>query len=1112
MSHTAPSPSPSTSSTSEESSFSSSSSSHLNSPSLLTTDLGMGLDPADALELLLKSAGQNELPDWSELSSLWNGTEQLGNPYSGVMDFASNMSIDPSALHYNPATASLGVMSAEQHYPFTYHESHFPYPFHGDMLPTFADSLAVPQQRRLSVTSSSSSSGASLSPVLEHSTAATVSDRELQSTPPSVPASATDELAQLVRMSSGVLHAVPVGSQIGGHGLSLTVPTPESQEKAILILPRPTISTSSSPSPAQQSSSSESVAQVSASGRPKTSHTTIERRYRTNLNARIQSLRMAVPALRVLDRKNGKSAKNSKQVEKAMDVDKMEDDVIDDRGFVDGVRVARKCSKANVLGKAVEYIRVLKKREKRLKNEQDGLKSLLSGLVGGADLLREWERVWTAKFGGPEKDELEESELVVRVTSRDAANKPGDFDGSDGEDDDDDEVDDDGSDEEGGRKRKKIKTSPAPKAPSKEKVVKIQPRPGATASPTTVLVPGALPEKRKRGRPRKNPLPPAAPTPMPIVAHPVTMVHTSSSTTTSTSSMKVEDIVMQPPSDDNGTQKANHPQQYLLATFALFSFFNSPLTSTSPSPGSGQYTEHGHVLNPLPNTTYPDTAYGAQAEWGWQEVIQSFHLLVSALVFASVVLPWVPWKPRRAIHKINNVLHKVGLVSKSGLVAEQPPVTLTLAEALAPARRGMPSEADGLRNALNAAKAGSSSLRLWRKMNAASDKGRGFERKGLEQRAWVRLGELAVLGGPSQVSLYTRIQTYIQMRTYISWLSASASDHITLALLAHDIPIFGRKNAIALWEGAREKAGLCAGIPEKRSGLVNDGNRGVREYEKLVLRDLEVGEAAKRLRELNAGKAGKRERYMLTPLGALAGTLVKERTKKHLMMQFISTVVPPSSTSSTTPVRGGQYTNTVEPGDLWDEETAVAEKRKTIDAARSLGGSLAELGDILERLQSNGDGLEATHNPTNQEDSIQEGINGEIRSLLNAILLYRKIFPSSILSHSKGLGHHDATSSGAQNCSGVSILLSPPPSPSQKDIRVVYALRRALGNAVFDCNTEDRPKAEGLVDCADERKSSGSGSAWQEDGVVALALEDARDRVVDMLVELEMEGNGRVRS
>jgi len=31
-------------------------------------------------------------------------------------------------------------------------------------------------------------------------------------------------------------------------------------------------------------------------------------------------------------------------------------DVVDERGFVDGVKVARKISKANVLGKAAEYI------------------------------------------------------------------------------------------------------------------------------------------------------------------------------------------------------------------------------------------------------------------------------------------------------------------------------------------------------------------------------------------------------------------------------------------------------------------------------------------------------------------------------------------------------------------------------------------------------------------------------------------------------------------------------------------------------------------------------------------------------------------------------------
>ena len=108
-------------------------------------------------------------------------------------------------------------------------------------------------------------------------------------------------------------------------------------------------------------------------------------------------------------------------------------DVIDERGFVDGVKVARKCSKANVLGKAVEYIRVLKKREHRLRAEQAGLKSLIAGLVGGVALVEEWEREWKMKFGGEEQDEVE----------------------GEGEDGDDEGSDDDESEEEELRKKRK---------------------------------------------------------------------------------------------------------------------------------------------------------------------------------------------------------------------------------------------------------------------------------------------------------------------------------------------------------------------------------------------------------------------------------------------------------------------------------------------------------------------------------------------------------------------------------------------------------------------------------------------------------------------------------
>ena len=120
------------------------------------------------------------------------------------------------------------------------------------------------------------------------------------------------------------------------------------------------IASSITSSPGPEDGVAPSTAHIPASTisiipRPKTSHTTIERRYRTNLNARIQSLRQAVPALRVLEEKNkkvkteGESDGNEKE--------KPGVDVVDERGFVDGVKVARKGSKANVLGKAVEYIR-----------------------------------------------------------------------------------------------------------------------------------------------------------------------------------------------------------------------------------------------------------------------------------------------------------------------------------------------------------------------------------------------------------------------------------------------------------------------------------------------------------------------------------------------------------------------------------------------------------------------------------------------------------------------------------------------------------------------------------------------------------------------------------
>lgn len=139
----------------------------------------------------------------------------------------------------------------------------------------------------------------------------------------------------------------------------IRLPTPPPPKPDLTACPplakhlQPTMrpSSTSSPSTCSQGSRPDSPsiadaeAQVvyGASGRPKTSHTTIERRYRTNLNARILALRRAVPALRILEKDENRNPA-------------FPEDVVDERGFVDGVRAARKASKASILGKAAEYI------------------------------------------------------------------------------------------------------------------------------------------------------------------------------------------------------------------------------------------------------------------------------------------------------------------------------------------------------------------------------------------------------------------------------------------------------------------------------------------------------------------------------------------------------------------------------------------------------------------------------------------------------------------------------------------------------------------------------------------------------------------------------------
>jgi hypothetical protein len=309
-------------------------------------------------------------------------------------------------------------------------------------------------------------------------------------------------------------------------------------------------------------------------------------------------------------------------------------------------------------------------------------------------LLKEWEHEWKEKFGGEEKDEIEGEEAEPMSDDED-----GDEEG-DGEEDE-------------GRAKKKAKIVKAPKKETAKK-----------ASALTVgesLASTCVPEKRKRGRPRK-------------VQPPIPS--TTSAEDTSSFILSGE-LTVQPMMQDSQGQPV---QQYLLATFALFSFFNSPLTSSS----SSQSHSHSHTGSVLGHASVHSQAAVLPYAYGWRELIQAFHLIVSALVFFSIVVPWLPQMikhTRFASYLLSSKSNTATPLQSSGV--SLPPSSAayqtTLLSALAPTRRGASDEADQLHAALGFP-SGVLGLIMscWRS-------GQGFEKTGLEQKAWVRLGELAAL-------------------------------------------------------------------------------------------------------------------------------------------------------------------------------------------------------------------------------------------------------------------------------------------------------------------------------------------------------------------------------
>jgi hypothetical protein len=293
------------------------------------------------------------------------------------------------------------------------------------------------------------------------------------------------------------------------------------------------------------------------------------------------------------------------------------------------------------------------------------------------------------------------------------------------------------------------------------------------------------------------------------------------------------------------------------------------------------------------------------------------------------------------------------------------------------------------------------------------------------------------------VSLSTRLLTYWGMAWHISTFSASAVDLTTLALIIR--PVAGSR-ASYLWEQARRKEIF-------------------RPHEMLVLESMDVCEAAALMQKWRRTDF-KWEHH--SPLSILAETLIRQKIKKHARLLFVQsvdkTLYQDDDSSDTDESTDGRYLLSA-----GTEAEFEVERLQIIQAGKSLGGPTADLALALEKVWDLGtcELPEASRSDVEYED---------VRALLSAVALYREVFRTSLV-HA-GTAECDTPS--------ISVILTPPSSPSPKDGQAHQALRKVLGASVF----EMLPDVNGD----------------QEMDLLAMAVENARDSVVDMLVDVRAAG------
>ena len=787
----------------------------------------------------------------------------------------------------------------------------------------------------------------------------------------------------------------------------------------------------------------------------------------------------------------------------------------------------------------------------RLKREQEGLKTLVRSLVGGPALLKEWEGMWRERFGGAEKDEIEHEDGEADDEDED----------EEGEGEDREDVDE----EEGGKKRKRMKadnSNSTSSATTKAKPKKAAP---ATMSTPSVISPsltmvseqfstnGVQPGKRKRGRPRKVPLPLSPESDMqsflPAASQSDVKMEVDSNTgfANGVSHQQNDGEQFVQGQEQSQTQPQPQPVQYFLAVFALFSFFNSPATSSSSSWATQGPHGHTHSGSVIPNKVDAE----ASAAWtehpkvlgpgfGWRDAVQTVHVIMSFLLLVSIVIPWLPRATRirfnRLVPRVLSPLFSGSIVTHSQAakpsdqsdnsdddstsVSEEEKSDLYVRSLFHSAlRRGreMPTAAEEIEVLREALGLGTGILGLCTSMVhllPASEKSRsryGLERRMLEQKVVMRMAELVALDGMclfsslaiseshvlcdnlARSSFIIRVQTYLYASKFLSIYSASIADLATLALVVR--PIWHSK-ALSLWSLALSRA----------QGKFTLSSHICRAYEKYILHSMSVDAAAEMVEKTDLERvrmearkikhASSDSEYLADsddeevgeestgPLIVLANRVVRDYICTHAEYTFLQTV--------SSDVIDADSSNHYPFLDIHDHspdpEHAELEMREKVAAGRSLNAQTAELVNLFEQVCNptsahfgNHDRIEVMD--LEEEEAIdEEGDNedSKIRAMLHAIMLYRRIYPSTLMnvpSFSRdmvGTGNVNYNNRGPiPNSSippttSISISLtpmpSPPPSPLRKNVALHLSLRRRLNSPAFDRSDELEDARDHVVD------------------------------------------------